>query len=88
MKTIAGHLKDIMTEQNVTYAWQGNHALLTEAYARSGRTTAVHPLDRIKAVMNSVARSDLFEHSGYIRAVDASGSREIQHRCFKFKEQS
>lgn len=87
MKTIAEHLKDIMLESNIEYAWQGNHGILTEAYSRTGRKL-IHPLNRIKAVMNSVARSDLFVHSGYIKAVDISGRREVNHRCFKLKDAS
>lgn len=44
-----------------------------------------HPLNKIKAVLDAARRSDLFKHDGYIRACDASGTREILHPTFALK---
>ncbi|AZQ13303.1 hypothetical protein STH12_04277 (plasmid) [Shewanella khirikhana] len=82
MASIAQHLKDVMIETGADTAWAGDPDLLLTAYARSGGKV-VHPLNRIKAVVDAARRSSLFEADGYIRACDCSGTREILHPAFK-----
>lgn len=83
--TLAEHLRDEMLERKANSAWAGDPDLCISAYQRSvGRV--MHPLNKIKAVLDAARRSELFKHDGYIRACDASGMREILHPMFKLKK--
>lgn len=84
-KTLAQHLKDVMTEQKAKRAWAGDPNLCLDAYERSGGTR-IHPLNRIKSVLDAARRSPEFKQEGYIRACDATGRREILHPVFILKE--
>ena len=85
--TLAQHLKAVMIETGAKRAWAGDPDLCHEAYARfCGKR--VHPLNRIKSVLDAARRSAVFEHGGYIRACDASGRREIKHPVFVLREQA
>lgn len=82
--TLAEHLRDEMLEREARCAWAGDPDLCISAYQRSaGRVQ--HPLNKIKAVLDAARRSDFFKHDGYIRACDASGTREILHPTFALK---
>lgn len=86
MPTIAKSLKEIMTERNKKRVWAGDPNLCLDAYERSGGTR-VHPLNRIKSVIDAARKSPDFESVGYIRAHDAKGSREILHPVFRVREE-
>lgn len=82
--TLAEHLRDEMQQRQARCAWAGDPDLCISAYQRSaGRVQ--HPLNKIKAVLDAARRSELFKHDGYIRACDASGTREILHPMFTLK---
>lgn len=80
--SIAEALRDQMIDSGAKKAWAGDPDLLLSAYARTNGKIE-HPLNRIKAVLDSARRSKLFIQSGYIRACDVNGRREIRHPCFK-----
>lgn len=82
--TLAEHLRDEMLASGATCAWAGDPDLCLSAYQRSGGCV-VHPLNKIKAVLDAARRSKLFKHDGYIRACDASGTREILHPMFALR---
>jgi len=84
MARIAECLKLEMIKQNSDCVWAGDPDLCLMAYENSGGKV-VHPLNRIKAVIDAARRSELFESDGYIRACDSIGTREILHPCFKLK---
>lgn len=85
MPSIAQCLLDEMQKNNRTKAWAGDPNLLLDAYEASGGKV-VHPLNRIKAVLDAARWSDLFRHAGYIRACDQSGMREIRHPYFEIRK--
>lgn len=85
MPTIAQCLADQMKKDGKQNAWAGDPDLLLEAYEASGGNV-IHPLNRIKAVLDAARRSNLFRQSGYIRACDSAGRREIRHPLFMLKE--
>ncbi len=79
--TIAEALKSEMIKSKAKRAWAGDPDLLLSAYESSGGSVQ-HPMDRIGAVIAAARRSSLFKQSGYIRACDCSGRREILHPVF------
>lgn len=81
--TLAECLRDEMLESGTEYAWAGLPDLMLAAYQRSGGVV-VHPLNRIKAVVNAADRSILFEKQ-FIRACDSAGRREILHPLFSLR---
>jgi hypothetical protein len=81
---IAECVRKVILEVDQDYIWAGHFGLCGEAYALSGGSVA-HPLNRTKAVIDAVRRSPLFYQSGYIRASDTKGRREILHPVFKLK---
>jgi hypothetical protein len=79
--TIAEALKaQLLAEDSVT-VWAGDPNLLLTAYEATGGRV-VHPRDRIVAVLTAARRSKLFKQSGYIRACDFTGRREVLHPVF------
>ena len=82
---LADCLKAAMIDSGAKRAWAGDPNLCHEAYARSGGTR-VHPLNRIKSVIDAARRSPDFVQVGYIRACDASGRREILHPVFVLRK--
>jgi hypothetical protein len=84
-KTIAEHARDVLVENGETQLWAGNPEPCLDAYARTGGIR-IHPLNRIKSVIDAARRSTLFVHGGYIRAHDTTGAREILHPVFKLRE--
>lgn len=84
MPTIAQCLVEQMKADGRTKAWAGDPDLLLSAYEASGGAV-VHPLDRIKAVLDAARRSTLFHQPGYIRACDRTGMREIRHPYFEIR---
>lgn len=82
---IAQSLKAVMLEQGAKRVWAGDPNLCHDAYERSGGSQ-VHPLNRIKSVIDAARRSPDFVQVGYIRACDASGRREILHPAFALCE--
>lgn len=84
MPTIAECLRDEMVLTQAKRAWDGDPDLCLTAYEKSGGKV-VHPLNRIKAVLDAARNSPLFEQLGYIRACDATGCREIKHPVFTLR---
>lgn len=82
MPTIAECAKSVILASGQDYIWAGHFGLCGEAYALSGGRVA-HPLNRTRAVIQAVRKSPLFYQSGYIRASDTAGRREILHPVFK-----
>lgn len=82
---IAQCLRAVMLERGAKRAWAGDPNLCLDAYQRSGGSR-VHPLNRIKSVIDAARRSPDFMQVGYIRACDASGRREIHHPVFALCE--
>lgn len=85
MPSIAEALRAEMLRTGAADVWAGDPDLCLTAYENAGGTLA-HPLNRIKATIDAARRSPLFVRSGYIRACDSSGTREILHPCFTLKE--
>ena len=83
-KTLAQHLADVMSEQGEEQIWVGNPNPLHDAYKRSGGRV-VHPVDRMKSVIDAARRSSLFYRGGYVRACDNTGRREILRPLFVLK---
>lgn len=79
--TIAQALKNEMIKTQSKCAWAGDPDLLLSAYESLGGSVQ-HPMDRIVAVIAAARRLRLFKQSGYIRACDSSGRREIRHPVF------
>ena len=75
-----------MVEEGMTYIWAGNPNPIHEAYGRS-MGVVVHPLSRIKAVIDACRRSSLFVSNGHVRAANCNHSAEIKHPRFKLKEE-
>jgi hypothetical protein len=73
-----------MAAQGARRAWCGDPDLCLSAYARTGGRV-VHPLNRIKSVLDAARRSPLFEQRGYIRACDITGKREVLHPQFMLR---
>lgn len=90
MPTIAEALRDEMIDRGSVHVWAGDPDLCLMAYERAGlgADNRRHPLNRIKSVIDAARRSDLFSQHGYIRAGDATGSREILHPSFVLKVSS
>lgn len=84
MASIAECLKREMIKQNADCVWAGDPDLCLAAYEHSSGKV-VHPLNKIKAVIDAARRSKLFKSDGYIRACDCTGTREILNPCFKLK---
>lgn len=80
-QTLAKALRDEMKRTGAKRAWSGDPDLCLTAYECVGGRV-VHPLNRIKAVLDAARRSDLFEQRGYIRACDITGRREALHPQF------
>ncbi|ARN69194.1 hypothetical protein AKG60_03060 [Vibrio parahaemolyticus] len=85
MKKIIDHLIDVMREHNADSVDIGELDILGEAYARYGGKIE-HPLDRNKAVMSAVRRSDKFFLSGYLSAHDSIG-RPSELALFRLKKE-
>lgn len=85
--SIAIALRDQMLEREAKRAWAGDPNLLLSAYEKTNGKVE-HPLNRIKAVIDAARRSKLFVQTGYIRACDTSGRREVRHPVFNLVEQS
>lgn len=83
-KTLAAHAADAMNEAGASRLWAGDPNLCHDAYSRAGGTR-VHPLNKIKSVIDAARKSDLFKPGGYIRACDATGRREVLHPVFVLK---
>lgn len=84
MSTIAECLRDEMVLTEAKRVWAGDPELCLTVYEKSGGKRE-HPLNRIKSVLDAARKSPLFEHTGYIRACDASGRREIKHPVFALR---
>ncbi|MGJ8517648.1 hypothetical protein [Carnimonas bestiolae] len=84
MKSIAEHLRDVLTEEGMTYAWRGRPDELLEAYQRTGGKVS-HPFNRLDAVISAARKSPLFEPHGYIKCCDCHGVRETYHRVYVLK---
>lgn len=83
-KTLAEHVIDVMKEHGYSDISGADIEILAEAYARSaGRVK--HPLERNKAAMAAVRRSDLFVQDGVIRANDSLG-RQAKLSTFRIKD--
>lgn len=82
---IADCLKEVMAEEGVDYVWAGQFGMCGEAYSRFGGRV-VHPLNRIRAVIDAARRSPEFRQKGYIRAMDSTARREILHPVFELKK--
>lgn len=83
--TIAEALREEVLKRGTKLIWAGDPCPLLCAYERTnGRV--MHPLDRIKSVIDAARRSKLFVSGGYIRACDSTGQREVLHPAFKLKE--
>lgn len=80
-RTIAECAREAMIDRKATRLWAGDPNLCHDAYTRFGGDR-LHPLNRIKSVIDAARRSPLFKQQGYIRACDATGRREILHPCF------
>ena len=84
--TLAESLKAEMLETGAKLAWAGHPDLMLSAYGRTnGRV--MHPMNRIKAVVNAARQSPLFEKLR-IRATDSAGRREILHPAFRLRPES
>lgn len=85
-KGMAWHMRRIMIREGIKRMWRGHDAdLIAEAYEAAGGTLA-HPLNRIDAVMNALARSKLFVCDECVRACDSNGRREILHNLYRLKK--
>lgn len=82
---LAQCLKAVMIERGAVRVWAGDPNLCHDVYERCGGRR-VHPLDKIKSVIDAARRSPEFVQVGYIRACDASGRREILHPVFGLRE--
>ena len=80
-RTIASCLRDLMIETGTKRAWAGDPNLCLTAYENSGGNR-IHPLNRIKSVLDAARKSPDFVSGGYIRACDATGRREVLHPVF------
>lgn len=81
MPTLAEILRDEVVQTKSKRVWSGNPDLCLSAYEKSGGKI-IHPVNRIKAVLDAARKSSLFEQAGYIRACDATGRRETKHPVF------
>lgn len=84
-KTIAEHMIDVLTENNLAGVWMGSPDLIHECADRAN-VKAAHPLNVIQSVLNALDASPLFEKS-YIRAIAMTGTtdREVRYRYFTIK---
>ena len=81
--TLAKAAKQILTERGQDLLWFGDPDLWHEIYSLGGKRQDMHPLNKWDAVLQAVRQSSLFECAGHIRAINASGTREILHPAFK-----
>lgn len=83
--TLAVAAKRVMIERSAKYLWAGDPDLCLQAYELSGGNR-VHPLNRIRSVIDAVRRSPDFVQVGYIKACDSTGRREIMHPAFSLRD--
>lgn len=83
-KTLADHAFDIMQEQGEPRIYARMLNLCHEIYERSGGSRS-HPQNKLKSVMDAVRRDSRFYQVGYLRAIDATGRREVLHPVFAIK---
>lgn len=83
-KTLAEHVADIMREQDFLTISIADISQLGEAYERSGGTIG-HPIDRNRAVIAAIRRSDLFSHDG-VESAGVSDGRVMPVATFRLKD--
>lgn len=83
-KTLADHAFDLMQEQGEVRIYARMLNLCHDIYDRSGGSRS-HPQNKLKSVIDAVRRDSRFYQVGYLRAIDATGRREVLHPVFAIK---
>ena len=83
--TVAEAAVEVLLENGKEEIWFGEPDIWHEIYGRASGSQQ-HPLDRWAAVRTALQRSDRFYRSCYIRAINATGTREILHPVYALKQ--
>ena len=85
--TIVQAAIEVLSEKENTEVWFGEPDIWHEIYERA-EGKQKHPLDVWAAVRTALQKSELFYRSCYIRAINATGTREILHPVYALKHKT